>query len=267
MHGYWGAPPEWLPAILAYHKVGTREWGGTWCSRSQFVTHLDALQRAGYRCIDLDALRHHLGSREEARRRVVLTFDDAFESFADAAWPEIRQRDLRAVLFVVSGFAGRTASWDLPLPGRRVRHLSWAALRDLAEDGVEMGSHTVSHVDVRRLSPRRLAAELRDSRRHLEDRLGIAVRAVSWPFGRCHAAALQAARHAGYDLGFGMSPRGRNDTLHPLELPRRGVYVTDSAAAVLDKVDPQRRGFWFQDLFTRGVGAVAGLSTRFQKDG
>jgi peptidoglycan/xylan/chitin deacetylase (PgdA/CDA1 family) len=198
---------------------------------------------------------------------VLLTFDDAFESFADVAWPELRRRGLHAVLFVISGFAGRRATWDLPLPGRRVRHLSWSALRALADDGVEIGSHTVTHADVRRLGPQRLGAELRDSRLHLEDALGVRIRAVSWPFGRCSEAALQAAQEAGYGLGFGMSPRGRNDSLHPLALPRRGVYVTDRGAAVLDKVDARRPGFWFQDLFTRGVGAVAELSTWIQKDG
>jgi peptidoglycan/xylan/chitin deacetylase (PgdA/CDA1 family) len=267
MHGFWGRPPAWLPAILAYHKIGTREWGGTWCSRSQFVAHLEALGDAGYRCLDLQATLQHVTCRTDARRRVLLTFDDAFESFADTAWPELRQRGMQAVLFVISGFAGRSASWDLPLPGRRVRHLSWSALRDLAADGVEIGSHTVTHADVRRLGSQRLLQELRDSRQHIEDALGVAVRAVSWPFGRCSEAAVRAAHQAGYELGFGMSPRGRNDVLHPLALPRRGVYVTDRSAAVLDKIDPQRSGFWFQDLFTRGVGAVAELSTLFQKDG
>jgi hypothetical protein len=64
-----------------------------------------------------------------------------------------------------------------------------------------------------------------------------------------------------------MSPRGRNDRFDAMTVPRRGVYVTDSATAVLDKLDATRAGFWWQDLFTRGVGAVASLTTHLQKDG
>lgn len=267
MSSLWGTPPAWLPGILAYHKVGTAECGGTWCTRAQFASHLDALQRAGYASLDLDATLEHVHQRRDARHRVLLTFDDAFESFHDVAWPELQRRRLHAVLFAVTGYTGRAATWDLPLPGRRVRHLSWSRLRTLADEGVEIGSHTHTHADLRRVSDARLTRELVDSRRALEDVLGTAVRTLSWPYGRWDARSCAAARDAGYELGFAMSPRGRNETVQALALPRRGVYVTDSPAAVLDKLDPHRRGFWFQDLFTRGVGSVAELSTVFQKDG
>ena len=42
-----------LPAVLAYHKVGTPELGGTWCTVRQLCGHLDALRRAGWEAIDL----------------------------------------------------------------------------------------------------------------------------------------------------------------------------------------------------------------------
>jgi peptidoglycan/xylan/chitin deacetylase (PgdA/CDA1 family) len=271
MHGPWGAPPAGLPGVLAYHKVGTAELGGTWCTRWQFASHLDALVDAGYHSIDsttFESLRTATtDDGAPTERHVLLTFDDAFESFAISAWPELRQRNLRALLFVVSGFVGRNATWDLPLPGRRVRHLSWSALRDLVADGVEIGSHTASHTDARRWSAAQGVAELHGSRRTIEDQLGVAVRTLSWPFGSWTLAACQAAQQAGYTMCFGMSPRGRNDRLDAMTVPRRGVYVTDSATAVLDKLDATRAGFWWQDLFTRGVGAVASLTTHLQKDG
>lgn len=263
----WGMPPAWVPGVLAYHKVGTPEWGGTWCSRSRFRAQLDALGRAGYHSLDLDGVRRHLRRHTDARRNVLITFDDAFESFADTAWPELERRGLHTVLFVVSGYAGRRATWDLPLPGRRQRHLGWPALRELAGRGVEMGSHTVSHRDLCRVTAERLARELGDSRHALEDGLGQEVRALSWPFGRWNRTTCAAARAAGYELGFGMSPPGRNDACETLAIPRRGVYVTDSAAAVLDKLDAARAGFRFQDAFTRSVHAVAEWSTRLQRAG
>jgi len=261
MHGYWGAPPPWLPGTLAYHKVGTAELGGTWCTRQQFVAQLEALCGAGYQSLDLVGYQNHLQMRHAARHRVLLTFDDAFESFADVAWPELQRRDMHAVLFVVTGFVGRRATWDLPLPGRRVPHLSWNALRDLAAAGVEIGSHSRSHTDLRRSDTASLQRELLDSRQQLQDELGVPVRSLSWPFGRCNARTCEAASAAGYELAFAMPPSGRNEHLQTMALPRRGVYVTDGPGAVLDKLDPSRSGFWFQDLFTRSVNAVATLST------
>ena len=290
MQGLWGSPPPGLPGVLAYHKVGTVELGGTWCGAAQFSSHLEALQSADYQTVgtaDFQAALAALGSTgspqgdqpqpsprcseapasRSKQRRVLLTFDDAFESFAETAWPALAQRRMQALLFVVTDFVGRSATWDLPLPGRRVRHLSWSALRELVDAGVEIGCHSARHVDLRRLSSLRLAQELEHSRRTLEDQLGIGIRAFSWPFGRWNRACCEAARQSGYQLGFAMSPQGRNDQINDMAIPRRGVYVTDSGAAVLDKLDAARAGFWFQDLFTRGVGAVASLSTHFQKEG
>ena len=290
MQGPWGAPPSGLPGVLAYHKVGTAELGGTWCGAGQFSSHLDALQSAGYHTVGtaafqaaLAALRStgrstgdppesssgwsEIPASSSKQRQVLLTFDDAFESFADRAWPALEQRSMQALLFVVTDFVGRPASWDLPLPGRRVRHLPWSALRELVDAGVEIGSHSARHLDMRRLSSLQLVQELEHSRRTLEDRLGVGIRAFSWPFGRWNHPCCEAARQSGYQLGFAMSPQGRNDQFNDMAIPRRGVYVTDSGAAVLDKLDAARAGFWFQDLFTRGVGTVASLSARFQKDG
>ncbi len=203
--------------------------------------------------------------RQPARRRVLLTFDDAFESFADVAWPELQRRDMHAVLFVVTDFVGRRATWDLPLPGRRVPHLTWNALRKLAADGVEIGSHSRSHTDLRRCDNVTLQRELLDSRKRLQDELGQPVHALSWPFGRCNTRTGAVATAAGYKLAFAMPPCGRNDHPQTMALPRRGVYITDGPAAVLDKLDPTRPGFWFQDLFTRSVSAVATLSIRAKR--
>ena len=280
-----GPPPPGLPAVLAYHKVGTPELGGTWCTRRQFAAHLEALLAAGYGGIDTDTFAARLAAviaapapappgqrrplpasgrsdaavQPAARREVLLTFDDAFASFAEQAWPELQSRRFPVLLFVISGFVGQRARWDLPLPGRRRPHLDWRGLRDLAALGVEFGSHSAQHRDLRRLPDAVLQQELAGSRQQLEDGLGVGVRAISYPFGRCDARVVAAAAAAGYRLGFAMCPSGAQAP-HPLALRRYGVYVIDSPRAVLDKVDPRRHLFWVQDLLTRGISAVAGIA-------
>ncbi|HZM15373.1 MAG TPA: polysaccharide deacetylase family protein [Candidatus Krumholzibacteria bacterium] len=274
---YLGPPPPGLPAVLAYHKVGTPELGGTWCTRRQFAAHLDALRGAGVRGIDTDTFAARLeaviaahAATESAPRRaaseggaaseVLLTFDDAFASFAEHAWPELQVRRHPVLLFVISDFVGQRARWDLPLPGRRRPHLDWPSLRALAAAGVEFGSHSAQHRDLRRLTDAALQQELAGSRQQLEDALGVGVRTVSYPFGRCDERVIAAAGAAGYRLGFAMCPPGPPAPPRPLALRRYGVYVIDPPSAVLDKVDPRRRLFWVQDLVTRGISAVAGLA-------
>ena len=255
-----GVPPPGLPTVLAYHKIGTAELGGTWCTRAAFAAHLEALQQAGVTAVGLDALLAWMRARHEAAPSVVLTFDDAFASFGTHAWPELEQRGMPAVLFVPSDHVGGTSRWDLRLPGRHVPHLDWPELRNLAGAGVEIGAHGATHRDLRRLPAAELDVELRGARVRLEDALGVRVRAVSYPFGRSDARVRAAAVAAGYELGFAMAPAGSNARLDPLAVPRRGVYVVDGTAAVLDKVDPRRPGFWLQDVVGRGISGVAGIA-------
>jgi peptidoglycan/xylan/chitin deacetylase (PgdA/CDA1 family) len=265
-----GRPPAGLPPVLAYHKIGTPELGGTWCGRRQFAAHLEALRQAGFAALDLPAWEGRLadcearrgGASGAPRREVLLSFDDAFASFAAQAWPELRARRLPVVLFVISDFVGRTSTWDLRLPGRRAAHLDWPALRDLVRDGVTIGSHAATHRDLRRLEAAALQRELDGSRRRLEDGLGVEVRSLSYPFGRQDGRVRAAAAAAGYRLGFSMCPPGPRAAVDRLALRRWGVYVTDGRGAVLDKVDATRPGFWFQDVATRAINACAALAAR-----
>jgi peptidoglycan/xylan/chitin deacetylase (PgdA/CDA1 family) len=272
-YAYWrsalGRPPGRLPAVLAYHKVGTPEVGGTWCTRRQFASHLDALQAAGFRAVDVATFESRVlrldgsqGRDGALAREYLISFDDAYSSFEAYAFPELQERQVPAALFVISDYVGQRARWDLPLPGRRTTHLDWPALRDLSASGIEIGSHTRTHRDLCRLSDTELQDEMFVSKAHVEDALGREVRALSYPFGRCDARVMAAAAGAGYRLGFSMCPHLPNARVEPLALRRWGVYVIDTAPAVLAKVDPTRRTFWMQDLLTRGINAVASVSAR-----
>jgi peptidoglycan/xylan/chitin deacetylase (PgdA/CDA1 family) len=258
-----------LPAVLAYHKVGTPELGGTWCTTGQLRRQFEALRRAGWTAIDLGGFEARLdapagppSAAAAGDRRVLLTFDDAFESFALHAWPELTRLGWSAALFVVSAFVGRRATWDLPLPGRRVSHLDWPALRALQRAGVGIGSHGASHCDLRRLPDRELDSELAGSRRLLEDRLGAPVRALAYPFGRADARVQEAARAAGYTLGFSMCPPRRPAAVDRFALRRHAVYCIDGPRGVLDKVDPRRRLHAYQDRAERAINACAAIAAR-----
>ena len=256
------------PPVLAYHKVGTPELGGTWCTVRQLRRQLAALRTAGWAALDLERFEARLDAPLDsppaaaADRAVLLTFDDAFESFARHAWPELVRAGWGAVLFVVTSYVGGRSTWDLPLPGRRVRHLDWPALRELQRAGLGIGSHAASHCDLRRLPDRELGAELAGSRCALEDRLGVAVRSVAYPFGRADARVQEAARAAGYTLGFSMCPPRGRAGVDRLALRRHAVYCIDGPESVLDKVDPQRRLHAYQDRAERAINACAAIAAR-----
>lgn len=83
--------------------------------------------------------------------------------------------------------------------------MTWNEVRELADAGMSVQSHTRTHRPLKTLTPGDLIDELGGSREELKSILGRDVEAVAFPVGRSlrsapHARA--AVRQAGYKLGF-----------------------------------------------------------------
>jgi peptidoglycan/xylan/chitin deacetylase (PgdA/CDA1 family) len=105
--------------------------------------------------------------------------------------------------------------------------ISWEMLEDLAKDPLlEIGAHTVTHPRVSLLDPDLALAELEQSRRRLNERLGIDVEHFAFPYGRsgdCGPRDFALARRAGFRSAAttrkGLVRRGRD----AFSLPRNTI--------------------------------------------
>jgi peptidoglycan/xylan/chitin deacetylase (PgdA/CDA1 family) len=80
--------------------------------------------------------------------------------------------------------------------------LSEPQIKELAAiPQVEVGSHTLTHPDLRRLSQRQVDIELRDSKAWLEDLIGKAVTSFCYPKGLHRRSLAGRVAAAGYALG------------------------------------------------------------------
>ncbi|MWD29582.1 polysaccharide deacetylase family protein [Aquicoccus sp. SCR17] len=128
----------------------------------------------------IEALKH-VRSRE-----LYITFDDGNRSDIEIAAPILRENNLTARFFVLTGRLRQPGSLDP------------ADLRDLSDMGFTIGSHGIDHIDWSKQDARTLDYELNDSRNELEAILGSRVTEVAIPFGRYRRHVLQAIRRAGY---------------------------------------------------------------------
>ncbi|MBN1352196.1 polysaccharide deacetylase family protein [candidate division KSB1 bacterium] len=222
--------------ILAYHKVDTRlEWGLTRVSPGQFRRQIKYLSDAGYRTCSLETC---LASDQPTPqgKSVVITFDDAYESIFTYAFPILREFNFTATIFVITGFVGTLNHWDINLGGIKFKHLEWNQLSELAEAGWELGSHSVSHPDLRNCSDAELTAELTQSRQRIEDEIQSPVTCFSYPFNRYDQRVIRAVQAAGYrcactlDYNF-FSPKSK----HYL-IGRKSIYGWDSVRCLRRKL-------------------------------
>jgi peptidoglycan/xylan/chitin deacetylase (PgdA/CDA1 family) len=195
--------------LVGWHRV---DGGRTGLSTTveEFVTHLDVIERDGWHVHALPDALAKLADGTLPLKSLSLTFDDAYASVAEIAWPLLRARGWPATLYAVSGYldGASTFGWDKP-DDAGARLLSAAALRDVAASGMHIGSHTVTHPWLPHLDPASLAREVSESRATLEDVLGLPVTDFAYPMGGWNAAVRAAVVAAGYSSAVTVD-RGRN---------------------------------------------------------
>jgi len=236
---------RWVPAaqrgvvVLAYHLVGGGTESPVDVPRDRFIQQLDELAET----TEVVGLKQALqqASSPSARPRVVLTFDDAYRNFAELAWPLLRERKLSAVLYVPTGFVSGSAG--PPLSGADLPACTWAELRELQRAGVELGSHGVRHVDLRRLSDAELERELTDSRDTMRRELGVTPTSFCYIQAKHDRRVVAAtARHYGNAMAAGgrrfhgrdlhRIPRTpvRRDDLHFAQMLTTRLWLTEAVA-------------------------------------
>jgi peptidoglycan/xylan/chitin deacetylase (PgdA/CDA1 family) len=179
--------------ILMYHYIRANPYARDRTGFALSVTPADFevqmtwLARNGYHPITTNDLYSYLsGARGLPSRPVILTFDDGYADFYNTALPILRSHDFTAVAYVVSGFVGR--------PGYMSPEQVLAADRA----GIEIGSHTVDHVNLARQSGAGVRYEVSASKQALERLLGHPVYSFCYPYGGFNSAAAWAVQSAGY---------------------------------------------------------------------
>jgi peptidoglycan/xylan/chitin deacetylase (PgdA/CDA1 family) len=129
--------------------------------------------------------------------------------------------------------------------------MGWAELRELAQRGVVVGSHTRDHVV---LHAGQAADELRrqvaDSRREIEERLGLPCRHFCYPLGSpgdvC-AGAVEAVREAGYSTGLMNVGGPVRKAMDPALLPRISIVAPSPEDALAPRAQLSHSK-WYADF-------------------
>lgn len=227
-----------MRAILTYHSIDAR---GSPISTAPevFRAHCDWLAAGGVRTMTLTELL----ATPAAAPAVAITFDDAFVSFAELAWPLLRERRIPVTLFVpTADVGGDNGSWE-SLPGiPELPILGWEALARLAAEGVELGSHGRTHRDLRRLGDAVLRRELEDSRDEIAERTGEAPATLAYPYGR-HDDRVATAAGRVYELACTTELRPLRATDDRRRLPRIDAFYLRRPALLRAWRSPALRGY------------------------
>jgi peptidoglycan/xylan/chitin deacetylase (PgdA/CDA1 family) len=167
----WVTMPRGYVPILAYHMVNDVRVDNEYCmTTSQFDEQMKYLSEEGYTAISMrEFFEARGGKRTLPDKPVIITFDDGYKDNLTEAQPILEKYGMKGTVFVATGLVD--TDW----------YLTPAEIKELSDRGMEIGSHTVSHVPM--TGDVDIHKELGISRMWLEQTTGKPCIFFAYPFG------------------------------------------------------------------------------------
>src|SRR2546423_8917289 len=220
-----------LPILLYHHLVSGAavDPSAYEISVRQFEQQLDLLKAWGFVVVSFGALLRMMdGGEPRPKRIVIISFDDAFRSFYELAFPALKQRNMSATVFVPAAEIGGTNRWDLAdgFPERSV--MGADELREIAAGGMEIGSHGWAHRSLPRCTEPEALQEIVESRNRLAE-LGLEPEVFAYPYGHYSPQIAAMVRAAGYKAAVSIFSSAPTVTADRFAMRRIYVHPGDSA--------------------------------------
>jgi len=205
--------------ILTYHKLGPRPGRvrikGLYVSERLFAKQLEELHREGVTSGSLDAC-----AGPHSPKRIALTFDDGYVNVLQHGLRPLADTKFHAIQFLVADLLGRHNEWDVPLGEAAEPMMDAAQVREWLAAGHDIGSHTLTHPFLTKLSPSQAREEITASRKKLEDLFSRPIRHFCYPYGDWNVAVRDLVKEAGYQTACTTQAGVNTVETSPFELKR-----------------------------------------------
>ena len=193
LYYFWLVPKYTVP-ILMYHSIGYKDGDSFFVSPENFSRQLDYISRKGYEVISLDELVSIIKDNKSFKRnKVVITFDDGYKDNFTHAYPVLKRYGFPATIFLVTDLIGKKSS------ATEKEFVSWDDVIVMSHDGISLGGHTKTHVDLGLMTDERLAfEEIAGSKQAIEKRIGKPIDYFCYPTGSFNERIKELVKKAGY---------------------------------------------------------------------
>ncbi|WP_276481125.1 polysaccharide deacetylase family protein [Paraflavitalea pollutisoli] len=215
--------------ILCYHQI--RDWRPTDSKTAQnyivpvenFRNQIKALADSGYHTILPDQLYAYLTTGAALPSKpIMLTFDDTDLDQYTVALPEMNKYGFKGVFFVMTVSIGRP------------NYMTKAQIKDLADKGHSIGSHTWDHHNVKQYQGQDWVTQIEKPSKTLETITGKPINYFAYPFGLWNPQAIPHLKEKGMIAAFQLA--GKRDPQDPLHTIRRIIVPGAWKPNTLNKV-------------------------------
>lgn len=196
--------------VIVYHQITVTKSKDTLCDEgipaTRFESQMRYLYEHEFETTTPDVIAESMkGLCQVNKKRVVITFDDGYLDNYEYAFPVLQKYRYSATIFLVSDCVGGKRNWGHSSP---VPLMDWCHIREMSRYGICFQSHTCTHPDLTTLNHERVSGELSNSRKKIEDALGLSVRHLAYPFGAHNPKVMHLVEDAGYSSAFTFGRQG-----------------------------------------------------------
>ncbi len=204
--------------ILLFHALENSSSNIAFSPKS-FEKSMSMLHLAGYQTLDLSALPNYLKENKVfPKNSFAITFDDGYKSVYEEAFPVLQKYNFTATIFITVGKTKPLTAFErLPsMQGRTM--LSWQEIKLMQAANISIGSHTLTHANLTKLSVAEQIAEIYQSKIMIEDILGTKANSFAYPYGIYNKTSLELVQeHYSYACSTKLGLIKSTSNLHLLE--------------------------------------------------
>lgn len=217
--------------ILMYHYIrvvtDTNDTLGANLSVSPniFSRQLDYLVANNYQTITLTQLRDGFAGSykiDKTKKPIVITFDDGYDDAYTQAYPILKSHNMIGIFYIISGQIGQS------------ERMTSQQIIDLDKNGMIIGSHTESHLDLTSVTSAELNNQLSDSKKTLEQLLKHQVSDFCYPAGKYNDGVALKVDDSGYSTAVTTKNGVANNDSDLFELPRIRMQNSTDLSKVLN---------------------------------
>jgi peptidoglycan/xylan/chitin deacetylase (PgdA/CDA1 family) len=168
--------------ILLYHGIDKKSSNQWTVELELFEKQMAYLDERGFQTLSLS----DFSERRLPEKSLILTFDDGFKDNYLHVYPVLQKHGFRATFFLTTDSVG-TPSF-----------MGWDQVREMSEEGMFFGAHTLSHPDLLKLDSKDAKVEVEQSKKIIEDKVGRQVDFFSYPYSNFDDNLKEIVKDAGY---------------------------------------------------------------------
>lgn len=193
------------PRVLMYHLISEQvpksKFNRLRVSPSKFEKQLKWLKKNNFTSYTISEISENKMLNPKA---VCLTFDDGYKDNYINAFKIMKKYGFKGTIFLACnrGKGNWQRDKETLLPIKELSNeqgLDDCEIEEMIKSGlIEIGSHTINHYNLKKLSLREREDEIINSKKEIEDKYNITCRSFAYPYGSYDVNDIEIVKKAGY---------------------------------------------------------------------